>query len=50
SPVRGVYPYEYTDGWDKLDEPSLPPKEEFYSTLKEEGIKDVHYEHAIVAL
>ncbi|XP_060848479.1 uncharacterized protein LOC132927929 [Rhopalosiphum padi] len=44
---KGVYPYEYTDGWDKLDEPSLPPKEEFYSTLKEEGIKDVHYEHAM---
>jgi len=43
---KGVYPYEYTDGWDKLDETSLPPKEEFYSSLKEKGIKDSNYDHA----
>ena len=26
---KGVYPYEYTDSWEKLDEDSLPGKEEF---------------------
>jgi len=43
---KGVYPYEYTDGWDKLDEPSLPPQEEFYSTLNESGIMENEYTHA----
>ncbi|KAL4152905.1 hypothetical protein QTP88_000738 [Uroleucon formosanum] len=44
---KGVYPYEYTDGCDKLDVTSLPPKEDFYSTLKEKGVKDTHYDHAM---
>ncbi|KAL4092502.1 hypothetical protein QTP88_027003 [Uroleucon formosanum] len=35
---KGVYPYEYTDSWSKLDEVSLPGKEEFYSTLTESGV------------
>lgn len=43
---KGFYPYEYTDRWEKLDEPSLPPKEEFYSTLLERHIKDEDYEYA----
>ena len=30
----------------KLDEPSLPPKEEFYSKLTGEGITDEDYQHA----
>jgi len=44
---KGVYPYEYTDDWNKLDEPGLPPKEDFYSTLKEKDVKDTHYDHAM---
>jgi len=44
---KGVYPYEYTGGWDKLDEPRLPSKHDFYSTLKEKGIKNKHYDHAM---
>ena len=28
---KGVYPYEYTDSWEKFDETTLPPKECFYS-------------------
>ena len=28
-----VYPYEYTDSWEKFKEASLPPKEAFYSKL-----------------
>ncbi|KAF0715931.1 Uncharacterized protein FWK35_00026209, partial [Aphis craccivora] len=27
---KGVYPYEYTDNWNKLEETSLPSKEDFY--------------------
>jgi len=46
SPVRVVYTYKYTDGLDKLNETSLPPNEEFYSSLKEEDIKDPNYEHS----
>jgi len=26
---KSVYPYEYKGSWDKLDVPSLPPKEDF---------------------
>jgi len=42
----GVYPYEYTDRWAKLEENALPPKDEFYSTLTESHIEDGEYEHA----
>ncbi len=35
-PVRKSYfPYEYFDSFDRLDETSLPPKESFYSSLKQ---------------
>ncbi|KAL4083102.1 hypothetical protein QTP88_028432 [Uroleucon formosanum] len=44
---KGVYPYEYTDSWDKLEESSLPKKADFYSTLTEEHIDDEEYEHAV---
>jgi len=33
--AKGVFPYEYFDSFDKFDETALPPKEAFYSTLKE---------------
>ena len=35
---KGVYPYEYTDGWDKFNETSIPSKESFYSNLTMENI------------
>ncbi|KAL4083532.1 hypothetical protein QTP88_028848 [Uroleucon formosanum] len=44
---KGVYPYEYTDSWRKLDEATLSSKESFYSTLTEENIKDTEYRHAV---
>ncbi|XP_048590202.1 uncharacterized protein LOC125573620 [Nematostella vectensis] len=40
---KGVYPYDYMD---KFQELQLPPKEAFYSKLKEEPISDEDYEHA----
>ena len=30
---KGVYPYEYMDIWERLNETSLPSKEDFYSNL-----------------
>lgn len=43
---KGVYPYEYTDSWDKLNDKVLPRKRDFYSTLTESGIKESEFEHA----
>ena len=35
---KGVYPYEYIDEWDKLNEATLTEKEEIYSNLNTEVI------------
>ena len=43
---KGVYPYEYMDGWEKFEEAGLPPKDAFYSGLNMKGISDQDYEHA----
>ena len=43
---KGVYPYEYTDGWDKFNETSIPNEESFYSTLTMENISETDYRHA----
>lgn len=43
---KGVYPYEYTDSWGRLNETRIPRKRDFYSTLTESGIKEEDYEHA----
>ena len=43
---KAVYPYEYTDSWEKFDETTLPPKEAFYSNLNLEDFSDEDYEHA----
>ena len=43
---KGVYPYDYVDGPDKLEETSLPPKDSFFSLLSDQGISDKEYEHA----
>ena len=42
---KGVYPYEYMDSWEKLNETSLPSKEDFYSNLNMEDIDDIDYRH-----
>ncbi|KAB0804871.1 hypothetical protein PPYR_01841 [Photinus pyralis] len=44
---KGVFPYEYIDNWDKLNEVTLPQKQEFYSHLRDDAISDDDYEHAI---
>ena len=43
---KGVYPYEYMDGWNKFNEKSIPCKESFYSSLTLENITEVDYMHA----
>ena len=43
---KGIYPYECMDSWEKFDEISLPPKEDFYSESNLEGISDKDYAHA----
>ena len=43
---EGVYPYEYTDSWQKFNETSLPDKESFYNELNKENITDEEYAHA----
>ena len=40
---KGVYPYEYMDGWDKFNETSIPNKESFYSNLTMEDITETDY-------
>jgi hypothetical protein len=43
---KGVYPYEYMNGLDRLEETSLPSKREFFSSLTNEDISDTDYERA----
>ena len=40
---KGVYPYEYMDGWDKFSETLIPSKESFYSNLTMENISETDY-------
>jgi hypothetical protein len=43
---KGVYPYDYMDGWERFEETKLPPKDKFYNKLNECGITDADYAHA----
>ena len=43
---KGVYPREYVDSLERLDETQLPPRSAFYSRLKDSSISEVDYEHA----
>ena len=40
---KGVYPYEYMDDWEKLNETLLPEKEDFYSHLDVEDVSDADH-------
>ena len=40
--IKGVYPSEYMDNWEKFNETSLPEKD-FYSQLNIEDITDSDY-------
>ena len=43
---KGVFPYEYIDGLDKLKETKLPPIKKFYSSLKNKHIAKTDYARA----
>jgi len=43
---KGVFPYDYFNSVNVLNETSLPSKEKFYSSLTEQGISDEDYAHA----
>ena len=43
---KGVYPYEHMDSWERINETSLPPKQDFYSELILEDVSDKDYLHA----
>ena len=43
---KGVFPYEYMNSFERLDETELPPKNWFYSRLNDEHTDDEDYEHA----
>ena len=43
---KGVFPYDWFDSIEKLEETHLPSKEEFYSKLDDKDISDEEYEHA----
>ena len=43
---KGIYPYDYMNGFEKFSERHLPPKKDFYSKLNDCGITDKEYEHA----
>ena len=44
---KGIFPNEWFDSIDKLNNTELPPKEAFYSKLKQSGITDKEYKQAI---
>ena len=44
---KGVFPYEYVDSADRLNETSLPPRASFYSSLTGEIVSESDYRHAL---
>ena len=43
---KGEFPYDYLDGFDKLDVTKISPIEALYSKLNEYGISVENYQHA----
>ncbi|KAJ8970983.1 hypothetical protein NQ317_003854 [Molorchus minor] len=43
---KGVFPYSFVDSLEKLDYPTLPPKEQLYDKLNKVHIADEEYERA----
>ena len=47
---KGIFPYEWFDKMDKLNNTELPPMDKFYSKLKQCGITNKEYQQAIDCL
>ncbi|XP_030751512.1 uncharacterized protein LOC115879024 [Sitophilus oryzae] len=43
---KGIFPYDFMDDWNKLNETQLPPKPAFYNKLNDSYINDKDYAHA----
>ena len=43
---KGVFPYDWTDSFEKFNETKLPDKKHFYSILNDQHITDDEYTHA----
>ncbi|XP_063243247.1 uncharacterized protein LOC134542710 [Bacillus rossius redtenbacheri] len=41
-----VFPYDYVDTWERLDERQLPPQDCFFNILTDSDISDADYDHA----
>ncbi|EZA56769.1 hypothetical protein X777_03234 [Ooceraea biroi] len=44
---KGVFPYEYVDCAEKLEDTRLPPRESFYSSLTGDTVSESDYAHAV---
>ena len=44
--MRGAYSYEYIDDWKKINEISLPQKEDFHNPLNIEHLTEMDCTHA----
>ena len=44
---KGIFPYEYISSYDTLEEKELPPREKFYSKLRDEMPSEEEYEQAV---
>ncbi|XP_018399813.1 PREDICTED: uncharacterized protein LOC108777427, partial [Cyphomyrmex costatus] len=44
---KGIFPYEYIDSVEKLDDTCLPPRESFYSSLTDSTVSESDYAHAL---
>jgi len=44
---KGVFPYDYLDSWDKLNDTALPTKDKFRSLLTGNDISDAEYAYAL---
>ena len=43
---KGVYPYDFMDSFEKLDQTELLTKDQFYSILNDQHIANDEYDHA----
>ena len=44
--IKGVYPYEYINSWDRFNETQLPPIDAFCSNLNMSSISEEDHQHA----
>ena len=44
--IKGVYPYDFMDSFEKFNKTELPTKDEFFSILNDENITHEQYTHA----